>query len=276
VTGTWGERPWIMGIVNVTPDSFSGDGIGGDPAALRELARRHIAAGAAILDVGGESTRPGAVPVGLAEELARVLPVIAALAGGDTPISVDTSRAAVAEAALRAGARIVNDVSALADRDLARVAAAHRAWLVVTHNGWTLRDEGSDDIARRVGDALERLTAEAIAAGLPAERVIVDPGLGFGKRPEENLELLRRLPELRARFPRQPLLVGPSRKRFIGQVLGLDVGDRLEGTLACVALAVAAGADIVRVHDVLPAVRVARMARAIAGPTASQDGSGPS
>lgn len=254
-----------MGIVNVTPDSFSGDGVGRDLAALRELARRHIAVGAAILDVGGESTRPGAVPVSLAEELARVLPAIVALAGGDTPISVDTSRAAVAEAALGAGARIVNDVSALADRDLARVAAAHQAWLVVTHNGWTLRDEGADDIVRRVGDALERLTAEAVAAGLPVERVIVDPGLGFGKRPEETLELLRRLPELRARFPHQPLLVGPSRKRFISHVLGLEVGDRLDGTLACVALAVAAGADIVRVHDVLPAVRVARMARAIAG-----------
>lgn len=253
-----------MGIVNVTPDSFSGDGVGTDRAALRELARRHIAAGAAILDVGGESTRPGAVPVGLAEELARVLPAIEALAGDHTPISVDTSRAAVADAALAAGARIVNDVSAGGDPDLARVAATHRAWLVVTHNGWTLHDEGEGDIVRRAGDALEGLTAQAVAAGLPVERVIVDPGLGFGKRPEETLELLRRLAELRVRFPGQPLLVGPSRKRFIGHVLGLDVGDRLEGTLACVALAVAAGADIVRVHDVLPAVRVARMARAIA------------
>jgi len=254
-----------MGILNVTPDSFSGDGVGSDRAALVELARRHVAAGAAILDVGGESTRPGAVPVGLAEELARVLPAIEALAGGVTPISVDTSRAAVAEAALRAGARIVNDVSALADRDLARVVAAHRAWLVVMHNGWILRDEGLGDVVRRVGDALERLINEALAASLPLGRIIVDPGLGFGKRPEENLDLLRRLPELRARFPLQPLLVGPSRKRFIGHVLECDVGDRLEGTLACVAIAVAAGADIVRVHDVLPAVRVARMARAIAG-----------
>lgn len=265
MTEAWGERPWIMGIVNVTPDSFSGDGVGSDAAALHALARRHIAAGAAILDVGGESTRPGAVPVGVAEELARVLPAIVALAGDDTPISVDTSRAAVADAALGAGARIVNDVSAGADPDLARVAAARRAWLVVTHNGWTLRDEGQGDVVRRVGDALERLTAGAVAAGLPVERVIVDPGLGFGKRPEETLELLRRLPELRVRFPVQPLLVGPSRKRFIGHVLDLDIVDRLEGTLACVALAVAAGADIVRVHDVLPAVRVARMARAIAG-----------
>lgn len=179
------------------------------------------------------------------------------------PISIDTCHAAVADAALRAGAVIVNDVSGLADPELARVAAEHGAWLVVTHNGWIRKDEGAGDVVRRVGAVLAELVADAVRGGVDAERVIVDPGLGFGKSVTESLTLVRRLGELRARFPRNRLLVGPSRKRFIGETLGLDIGDRLEGTLAIVSLAIAAGADVVRVHDVGPAVRAARMARAV-------------
>lgn len=255
--------PRVMGIVNVTPDSFSGDGLLGALPAAIALGRRQRAEGAAILDVGGESTRPGATPVAAAEQLARVLPVIAALAAESSTISIDTTSARVADAALRAGARIVNDVSSFTDPDIVRVAADHGAWLVATHNGWILRDSDGRDVVDRVIAALDRLVALAVRGGMAAERIVVDPGLGFGKTPAESLALLRCLPELRARFPRQLLLVGPSRKGFIGQVLDLPVGERLEGTLACVALAVAAGADIVRVHDVRAASRVARMAQAI-------------
>jgi len=255
-----------MGIINVTPDSFSGDGVYDDDIAAVARARAMRADGAAILDIGGESTRPGATPVTATEQLRRILPVIAAISGDGGPLSVDTGSAAVADAALRAGAKIVNDVTSLADRELAGVAAAHGAWLAVTHNGWQLRDEGRGQVVHRVAAALDRLLDAAVRAGVPAGRVIVDPGLGFGKEPSESLELLRRLPELRERFPAQLLLVGPSRKRFIGHVLGPDVGARLEGTLACVALATAAGADVVRVHDVREAVRVATMASAVAEP----------
>ncbi len=253
-----------MGILNATPDSFSGDGLGTDLEALVARARQQLADGAAILDVGGESTRPGAIPVEVDLELVRALPLVAALRGA-AAVSIDTSHAVVAEAALRAGASIVNDVSGLTDQELAGVAAAHGAWLVVTHNGWTLRDEGAGDVVERVAVALERLVARAVRAGVPIGRVIVDPGLGFGKTPAESLALVRRIGELRARFPEQLLLVGPSRKRFIGEALGLEVGERLEGTLAVTALMVAAGADIVRVHDVRPAARAARMARATMG-----------
>jgi dihydropteroate synthase len=252
-----------MGILNATPDSFSGDGLGADVAALVERARRQVADGAAIIDVGGESTRPGSVPVGVAEELARAIPVVEALRAFAVPISIDTSHAAVADAALRAGASILNDVSGLADPDLPRVAALHDASIVVMHNGWVRGDEGQGDIVERVAAVLEDLVAAAVRAGVPAERVMVDPGIGFGKTAAENLALIRRLGELRSRFARNPLLVGPSRKRFIGEVLGLEVDQRLEGSLAIVSLAVAAGADIVRVHDVREAVRAARMARAV-------------
>ena len=258
-----------MGILNATPDSFSGDGLGTDRDALVALAHRQLAEGAAILDIGGESTRPGAVPVGIPAELARAIPLVEALHRVRIPISIDTSHAAVAEAALRAGAVIVNDVSGLADPELPRVAAMHGAWLVVTHNGWTRKDEGTGDVVERVSTVLAELVADAIRAGVALDRVIVDPGIGFGKTTAESLTLVRRLGELRERFPRNRLLVGPSRKRFIGEILGLDLGHRLEGTLAITALAVAAGADVVRVHDVGPAVRAARMARAVVAETGS-------
>lgn len=263
MTESWGAPPWIMGILNATPDSFAGDGLGNDVAALVERARRQVSDGAAILDVGGESTRPGATPVGVEEELERTIPVIEALRGLGLPISIDTSKAVVAEAALRAGASVVNDVSGSVEWDLARVAADHDASLVVMHNGWSRGDRGQGDVVVRVGAVLEELIAAAVRAGVPADRVIVDPGIGFGKAVAESLALIRRLGELRSRFPRQRLIVGPSRKGFIGAVLGLEASERLEGTLAVVALAVASGADIVRVHDVRESVRVARMVRAV-------------
>ena len=231
--------------------------------ALVARAHQQVADGAAIVDIGGESTRPGATPVAIDVELARAIPLVAALRGLAVPLSIDTRHAAVATAALRAGASIVNDVSGLADAELPRAAEAFGAWLVVMHNGWARSDEGQGDVVQRVGDALAELVADAVRAGVPADRVIVDPGLGFGKTVAESLTLVRRLGELRARFERHVLLVGPSRKRFIGDTLGLGVADRLEGTLAIVALAVAAGADIVRVHDVGPALRVARIALAV-------------
>ena len=263
MTLSWGAPPWIMGILNATPDSFSGDGLGTDVDALVERARGQVADGAAILDVGGESTRPGSTPVGVEEELARAIPVVEALRGLRIPISIDTSHVAVAETALRAGASILNDVSGFADPDLPNVAAEHHAAIVVMHNGWVRRDEGQGDVVDRVAAVLDELVAVALRAGVRADQIIVDPGIGFGKTAAESLTLIRRLGELRSRFAQHRLLVGPSRKRFIGEALGLEVNERLEGTLAIVALAVAAGADIVRVHDVRGAVRAARMARAI-------------
>ncbi len=258
-----------MGILNATPDSFGGDGLGRDVDALVERGRRHVREGAVMLDVGGESTRPGAAPVPEDEELARVLPVIERLAREvDATISIDTMKSGVADAAAAVGATVINDVSGLVDPRLAKVAARWKAWLVVTHNGWTHPGSGAEtDIVEAVVAALERLAAVAIGAGVPRERVIVDPGLGFGKAPPESLALLRRIGEIRQRLRPHPVLVGPSRKGFIGWALGLDVSDRLEGTLACVAIAAYAGAEIIRVHDVAPAVRVARMAAAIAGRT---------
>jgi dihydropteroate synthase len=253
-----------MGILNATPDSFSGDGIARDEESLLARARTQLEEGAGILDVGGESTRPGSVPVPLEEELRRVLPAIRAIANATgVPLSVDTSKPDVAEAALRAGARIVNDVSGLADPRLANVAAAHGAHLVLMHNGSALKARGipdEGDPVDRVVREIERLVLVAQRAGVPRERLIADPGIGFGKTPDESLALVARTTQLRRRLAPLPLLVGPSRKAFIGHALGLPSDERLEGTLACVAVAAFGGAAIIRVHDVRPAVRVSRLA----------------
>jgi dihydropteroate synthase len=269
----WGRRTFIMGIVNCTPDSFSGDGLGDDVEAAVARGCALVAAGADLLDVGGESTRPGAVPVPAEVEAARVVPVIAALrARTAVPLSVDTGKAAVARRALEAGACIVNDVWGLRhDRRLAAVAARAGAALVVMHNrparaavdrlGGMYPEAAYRDLVGEVRAELAESAAWAREAGLPPGRVWLDPGLGFGKTPAQSMELLRRLPELRV--PGHPLLVGPSRKSFIGRVLDLPVGERTDGTAAAVALAVAGGADAVRVHDVLPMVRVARVADAV-------------
>src|SRR5215217_2332200 len=229
----WGRRTYVMAILNVTPDSFTGLGPGTDPDAAVGRALRDVADGADLIDVGGESTRPGAEPVDLATERARVLPVIERLARAtDAPISIDTTKAEVAEAAVRAGAALVNDVSGLHhDPRMAETVARLGVPLVVMSN---LRGTPIDDVVGAVTARLRASLARARAAGIPAGHVIVDPGFGFGPSPAQNVELLRRLRALR-RLGR-PILAGTSRKSTIGRVLGLAVGDRLEGTAATVAL----------------------------------------
>ncbi|HZP96792.1 MAG TPA: dihydropteroate synthase [Candidatus Limnocylindria bacterium] len=263
----FGAPPAVMAILNATPDSFSGDGVPFEPALLAARAVRDVADGAAVIDVGGESTRPGAAPVPLEVELARVLPVLRALAGKiGVPLSIDTMKADVADAALGIGATIVNDVSGLRDERLAPVAARHGAWLVLTHNGHTVRDRGiaeSGDPVEDVVREIERLADVARRAGVDEGRLIADPGLGFGKPAASSLALLARTAELRRRLAPLPLLVGPSRKSFIGGALDLPVEERLEGTLACVAIAAFAGAELIRVHDVRAAARAVRMAHAL-------------
>ncbi|HEX2172075.1 MAG TPA: dihydropteroate synthase [Dehalococcoidia bacterium] len=255
----WGSRTYIMGVLNVTPDSFSGDGIYLDPAAALDQAERMVAEGADLIDLGGESTRPGAKPVDLEEELRRVIPVIDRLAPRLTvPISIDTSKSEVARRAIAAGATIVNDVWGLRADPQMPAAAAAAAGVVIMHN------QSGTEYADLLGDILRVLRQSidlATAAGIPRDRLIVDPGIGFGKTPDHNLEILDRLSFLRELGP--PILVGTSRKSTIGKVLDLPPGDRVEGTAATVAIAIARGADIVRVHDVKPLARVARMADAI-------------
>jgi len=265
-TFAWGERTFVMGIVNVTPDSFSGDGLltgrSADVVAAAVAQSRTMAdEGADLLDVGGESTRPGHVEVAEDEELRRVVPVIAAIRQAllEMPISVDTTKPAVAEAALAAGADLVNDVWAVApDDSLARVAAAHAAPLVLMHNRAEPRYE--DLVAEVIAD-LQAAIERAVGAGVAREQLIVDPGFGFGKTPEHNVAILAALGELRVLG--RPILLGTSRKSTLGRILDLPADQRLEATLATTALGIAAGADVVRVHDVRANVRVARTADAI-------------
>ena len=262
----WGSKTYVMGVVNVTPDSFSGDGIGGNVSRAVELARRFSEWGADIIDVGGESTRPpsvyaGSEPVSADDELARVLPIIGELVEQlDIPISIDTHKASVAEAALDAGATMINDVWGMSrDPAMAGLAASHGVPVVLMHNS---EAGGYGDVVAEVIAALADLRDSAVGAGVEPDNIVLDPGIGFGgKGPEHNLEILRRLREFE--FLGQPLLVGTSRKSTIGYVLDLPVGDRVEGTAATVALSIAGGADIVRVHDVREMVRVARMSDAI-------------
>lgn len=279
-TLAWGTRTHLMGILNLTPDSFSGDGLlaGGDTlAAAREQSRRFLAAGADLLDIGGESTRPGSQPVGVEEELGRVLPVIRALAADfpDALLSIDTYKAAVAAEALKAGARLVNDVWGLrADPDLAGVAAGARVPVVLMHNrskpaNAQVRERlGGRYVGMEYENLLEDVKRELLesvriaqAAGIPDEHIILDPGIGFGKTVEQNLELIDRLGELR--LLGYPILIGPSRKSFIGYTLDLPPDQRLEGTAAAVAVGITRGADIVRLHDVEAMARVVRMTDAI-------------
>lgn len=284
-TFNWGQRTYLMGILNVTPDSFSGDGLlpiegatsSGNWLELVILqARSFLEAGADILDVGGESTRPGAEQISQADELERVLPVIHRLARElDTLISIDTYKAAVAEAALQAGAHIVNDVWGFhADPDLAQVVARYQVPVILMHNrsSWAHAEIRERLGGRYVGVPYEDLiedirrdllesVALAHAAGIDDEHIILDPGIGFGKTVEQNLELIDHLDEIRALG--YPILLGPSRKSFIGYTLNLPPEQRLEGTAAAVAVGVARGADIIRVHDVPFMARVVRMTDAI-------------
>jgi dihydropteroate synthase len=266
----WGSRTYVMGILNVTPDSFSGDGllarVAGQRGAAVEAAliqaRSMVEEGADILDVGGESTRPGHDPVAEDEEEARVVPVIAAIhdALPDVPISVDTSKPAVAEAALDAGATLLNDVWGVSTDDaLARLAAERGVPLVVMHNRAEARYV--DFVAELIED-LRAAVDRAVAVGVPRQNLIVDPGFGFGKTPEHNLAVLRELASVR--LLGQPVLLGTSRKSTIGHVLGgVPVEQRLEGTLATTAIGIAAGVDMIRVHDVRANVRAALVADAI-------------
>ena len=264
-----GRRTLIMGILNVTPDSFAGDGTAHDPARAIEVGRRLVADGADILDIGGESTRPGATPVTAEEEMRRVVPVIEGLMTEVmAPISIDTTKPEVARAALEAGAQIVNDVNGLqVHPQLAQLAAECRAPIVVMHTRGTPEIMMSlaeyDDVVAEVVRSLAKSVEIACSAGVLRDQVIVDPGIGFAKNVDHNLEIMRRLGEFKALG--QPILVGTSRKSFIGHVLDLEVSDRLEGTAATVALSISQGADIVRVHDVKATARVARMTDAILG-----------
>lgn len=265
----WGRGAYVMGILNVTPDSFSGDGVGHDVDQAVQQALAMEAAGADIIDVGGESTRPagklygeGATYVPADEELQRVLPVIRVLSQRLTiPISIDTYKAEVARQAIEAGAALINDVwAAQRDPAIARVAAAAAVPIVLNHNQ---QGYAYDDVMSDVVSALRACIEQVRQAGVPDANIIVDPGIGFGKNRQHNLTLLRRLDEFKAAF-NHPLLVGTSRKGFIGEVLGgVPPQDRVEGTAATVAVAIVKGADIVRVHDVPEMVRVARMTNAI-------------
>ncbi len=272
-----------MGILNVTPDSFSGDGIliGGDPQRVSmEMARRFVDAGVDILDIGGESTRPGSQPVDAEEERRRVIPIVKVLVREfpQALLSVDTYKAAIAEEALEAGAHIVNDVWGLrADPALKEVVARAGCPVMLMHNR---SNPASVEVRAQLGNAyvgseyadlipdVKRELMEsvqlALQAGISAERIILDPGLGFGKKVEHNLELINRLDEIRALG--FPVLSGPSRKSFIGYTLNLPPEQRLEGTAAAVAVSIVRGADVVRVHDVEPLMRVVRMTDAIVRP----------
>ena len=289
----WGARTYVMGILNITPDSFSGDGLlpppdsppiflenGGGEGGVRvavDQARSFLASGADILDVGGESTRPGSAPLDAEAEMERVIPVVAALSKEflDALISIDTYKAAVAEEAFKAGAHILNDVWALrADPALAGVAAKYNAPVILMHNR---SNPASVEVRAQLGKAyigaeydnlLEDVQRElmdsvklARQAGIGEDRIILDPGIGFGKTVDHNLELIRRLDEIRALG--YPVLLGASRKSFIGFTLDLPADQRVEGTAAAVCVGITRGADIIRVHDVEYMIRVAKMTDAI-------------
>ena len=276
----WGSRTYVMGILNVTPDSFSGDGLMSNGDLLEQSIRQaehFLRHQADILDVGGESTRPGSQTVSADEELERVIPVVQALAKNfpDAIISIDTYKASVAEAAFKAGAHILNDVWALrADPELASVAKKFNVPVILMHNR---SNPASVEVRENLGNAYigseyenliedvkrELLVSVDIArkAGIEESHIVLDPGIGFGKKREHNLELINRLDEVRALG--YPILLGPSRKSFIGFTLDLPADDRIEGTAATIAVGIARGADIIRVHDVKEMSRVAKMTDAI-------------
>lgn len=274
----WGSKTYIMGIINCTPDSFSGDGVlqDGSVEAAVDQALKMEAEGADILDMGGESTKPGATPVTAEEELRRVIPVITAVrAKSKLPISIDTSKALVAQEALRVGANCINDVWATrADPEMENLMVAANVPVILMHNrskkdlavrdpvlGGRYEKSIEGDVTKNVTDELWTTARRLTSRGLAAHKIILDPGLGFGKTIDQSMEILRRLAEVRC--GEFALLSGPSRKSFIGYTLNLPVEDRLEGTLAAVAISIQQGADIVRVHDVKSAKRVAAFCDAL-------------
>jgi dihydropteroate synthase len=272
----WGAKTYIMGIINVTPDSFSGDGVGTNVGAAVRQAEAFEAAGVDIVDIGGESTRPGSEPISAETERERVIPMIEAVADAvDVPISVDTYKATIAEAALDAGAHIINDVWALRmDPGMAPLVAERGVPVILMHNRSRPKDSVQEErlggryvgieYANLMGDIVRELrdsTTTAVDAGLDPDQIIIDPGIGFGKTVEQNLTIMDELDQLRSLG--RPILVGSSRKSFIGYTLDVGMEERLLGTLATVAAAVMRGADIVRVHDVTETIPVVRMLDAI-------------
>lgn len=261
------KRTHIMGILNVTPDSFSDGGLYINTDRAVERAFEIEKEGADIIDIGGESTRPGALPISVDEELSRVIPVIEKIQNRlKIPISIDTYKAKVAREAIEAGASIINDISGLRfDPEMARVAAEYNVPVVIMHIKGTPRDMQINpvyqDLIGEISDFLKEGISIALGAGVDEKKIIIDPGIGFGKTFEHNLEIINRLYEFRSLG--MPILFGPSRKSFIGKILDLPPGDRLEGTASAVAIGIMNGANVVRVHDVLPMVRVARVADAI-------------
>jgi len=259
----WGERTYVIGICNLSPDSFAGDGIGSDIEAAVAQAKRMVAEGADIIDVGGESTRPGTGPKSVDDvddELQLVIPVIERLASELTvPISIDSYKSAIASRALKAGAAMINDIWGLKrDPRIAKVAAEAGVPIILMSNQ---RDAPCHDIMAEVTSDLERSISLAIKSGIAEPNIIIDPGIGFGKTLEQNLEIIHRLAELKSLG--RPILLGTSRKSVIGLVLDLPADQRLEGTAATIAIGIANGVDMVRVHDVKPTMRVCRMSDAI-------------
>jgi dihydropteroate synthase len=262
------ETSLLMGVVNVTPDSFSDGGLFLDPERAIEHGRELVRGGADVLDIGGESTRPGAEAVSVEEELARVEPVLAGLGDAGIPLSIDTSKLPVAAAAIEAGAAIVNDVTAFrADRGMAALCAEREVEVVLMHMRGDPRTMQDNPTYEDVVDDVKAFLAErielAVGEGIAEERIWIDPGIGFGKTVEHNLELLRRLGELSALGP--PIVVGASRKAFIGKITGAPVEERLGGTIAASVIAYANGAGMVRVHDLPEVAEAMRVAEAILG-----------
>jgi len=263
----FGQRTYIMGILNVTPDSFSGDGVYDNPNHAVSEAERIVEEGADIIDIGGESTRPGALPVSQEEEIERVVPVIKKLTKIiKVPISIDTRKAEVARRALDSGASIINDITGLeSDKDMTSVAVEYNAKVIIMHikgTPQTMQERPTYD--RLIDEIIEKLSCLAERAersGVKKENIIIDPGIGFGKTLEHNLEILNNLQ--RFKELERPILIGPSRKSFIGNILGLEPKERMFGTLASVAIAIKNGADIVRVHDVKAAKEAAKVVDAI-------------
>lgn len=259
---TFGRRTAVMGVLNVTPDSFSDGGEWTDPDRAARHARRMVRDGADLIDIGGESTRPGARSVPAAEEIRRVVPVVERLAAEGILVSIDTSKAAVARAAFKAGAKILNDVTALrGDRAMAGTAAAAGVGVILMHMKGTPRTMQRraryDDVIGEISGFFREILKFAWRAGIERDKIMLDPGIGFGKESKHNLEILRRLGEFRSLG--RPLAIGTSRKSFIGRALGRRVDDRLSGTGATVAAAILRGADLIRVHDVREMSDVARM-----------------
>ena len=262
-----GKRTLVMGIMNLTPDSFSGDGLEGKPIAeVVDYALKLAEDGADIIDLGGQSSRPGSKPVGLKEELKRTIPAIKKIARIiKRPISIDTSRPEVARVALDNGASIVNDITGLRDPAMSRICASYKAGVVIMHMKGTPRSMQKnpvyDSVIGQIIGYLDNAIQEALEAGIKKERIIVDPGIGFGKTMEHNLEILKNLKELKVLGA--PVLVGPSRKSFIGKILNSGPSERLEGTLASCIVASVNGANIVRVHDVKSVSRALKVSGAL-------------